>query len=105
MNSYDGIKEIDAAQWIKSVAAFDCLDLIVHDEADRKIYVWMQLRPPYCDRGHVQVNIEGVRDLDDADMFPRYFFSFEEADKHMRAFLKWRLWKYRTHPHTLDGAR
>ena len=40
--------------------------------------------------------------LDDADSFPRFFFSFREADEHTRTFLKWRLWKERTHPHMLE---
>jgi hypothetical protein len=54
------------------------------------------------DRGHIQLMIQGIHDLDDADSFPRYFFSFKEADAHTRAFLKWRLWKKRAFPHTLD---
>lgn len=38
-------------------------------------------------------------DIDWADSFPRYFYSFEEADQHTRSFLKWRIWKHRDTPH------
>lgn len=75
------------------------LNLYVPDSNGRIVHAWMTLRPAYCDRGHVQLNIDGIISIDGADCFPRYFFSFEEADKHARTFLKWRLWKHRTHDH------
>jgi hypothetical protein len=67
------------------------------------VHAFLTLRPAYCDRGHIQLLIEGI-DLDGADSFPRFFFSFREADEHTRTFLKWRLWKERTHPHKLEAA-
>ena len=46
----------------------------------------------------------GPIDLDHADSFPRFFFSFREVDEHTRTFLKWRHWKERTFPHALEAA-
>jgi hypothetical protein len=56
----------------------------------------MQMRPPYCDRGHVMIKVFGPQlSIDHQDGFPRYFFSFAEADWHARLFLRWRLWQDR----------
>jgi hypothetical protein len=52
--------------------------------------------------GAIHLNIDGISDIDGADSFPRYFFSFKEADEHTRTFLKWRLWKERSFPHVLE---
>jgi hypothetical protein len=102
----EGIREIEGASWGKDDPT--TLDLRVHDMKGRVVHAWLTMRQPYCDRGHLQLNIEmpsqsgppGLPELDDADGFPRYFFSFEEADAHTRAFLRWRLWKERTHSPT-----
>jgi hypothetical protein len=90
----DGIKQIDEAQWEMD----DCntLNLYVRTSEDWPVHAFLSMRPPYCDRGHVQLNIDGPLSLDRADSFPRYFFSFEEANAHARTFLKWRIWKERT---------
>jgi len=103
MNIEQGIQEIEHAEW--QLDQYRVLNLYTHTEDDRKIHSWLTLRPEYCDRGHIQLNIDGPLHLDGHDSFPRYFFSFEEADKHCRTFLKWRVWKYREHPHVLrpDG--
>lgn len=69
----------------------------VRDAENSVVVAWLQIRPAYCDRGHIQLNIDGPLQLDSADSFPRYFFSFIEADAHTRAFLKWRLWRERTY--------
>ena len=97
MTEAEGVAEIEAARWEKDDVG--CLNLIVHDSNGHKVLAWLTMRPHYCDRGHMQLSIEGIHDLDVADSFPRYFFSFAEADTHTRTFLKWRLWKVRTHPH------
>lgn len=83
-----------------------CLNLHVHTARGERVHAWLSLRPQYCDRGHIQLTIDGPLSLglDVADGFPRYFFSFREADTHTRTFLKWRLWKQRIHPHTLEVA-
>lgn len=96
----DGIEEIEKAEWLKD--EYGCLNMHVTDTDGRDVHAWLSLRPNYCDRGHIQLNIDGHLNLDGADSFPRFFFSFEEADNHTRTFLKWRLWKYRTFPHTLE---
>lgn len=94
MTREDGIKQIDETQW--ELDEFSTMHLYVNTESDRPVDAWLTMRPPYCDRGHVMLNIDGPLELDPADRFPRYFFSFEEADRHTRNFLKWRMWKERT---------
>ncbi len=101
MNKEIGIKQIDNAKWEKD--KYGNLNLYITQSKGTKIHCWLSLRPIYCDRGHIQLNIDGsYLCLDNADSFPRFFFSFEEADKHTRTFLKWRLWKHRSHPHKLE---
>lgn len=105
MTKEDGLAEINGAEWIKDT--YGCLNLYVHTANQLPVHCWLQLRPQYCDRGHLQLNVSlpgawGGEEIDAADSFPRYFFSFEEADHHCRTFLKWRLWKERTYPHTLE---
>lgn len=96
MTREEGLKQIDEARW--KVDKYS-LDLYVNDSTGRTVHCWLNARPHYCDRGHVQFNLNGIGDLDGADSFPRYFFSFAEADAHVRTFLKWRLWKERTAIH------
>ncbi|HYX39971.1 MAG TPA: hypothetical protein VE954_43295 [Oligoflexus sp.] len=103
MNRDEGLQEIDEAQWEKD--DYKTLNLYVHTRDDRKVHAWMLLRPPYCDRGHIQLCIDGPLNLDGHDSFPRYFFSFEEADTHCRTFLKWRLWQHRTHNPAIDDLQ
>jgi hypothetical protein len=91
----DGIRQIDEAQWERD--RFNTLFLNVNTKDGAPIQAWLTMRPLYCDRGHIQLNIDGLLELDAADRFPRHFFSFEEADAHTRMFLKWRLWKVRTY--------
>lgn len=98
----EGLAEIDAARWVKD--EWGVLNLYVKDKNGHKIHSWLMLRPHYCDRGHIQLVVDGNLNLDHADSFPRFFFSFEEADLHTRTFLKWRLWQHRTHPHTLEAT-
>lgn len=99
MNREEGIAEIDHAKGEKGT--YGEYNLYVHDDLGRKVHAWLTLRPAYCDRGHIQLNIDGTIYLDAADSFPRFFFSFKEADEHTRLFLKWRIWKHRVHPHVL----
>lgn len=94
MTREGGIRQIEEATWDRDRC--NCLNLVVEDKDGHVVHAWMTMRPPYCDRGHVMLNIDGPLNLDAADGFPRYFYSFEEADWHTRTFLKWRLWKERT---------
>lgn len=102
MTITQGIKEIEEARWAKD--EWQTLNLYVHDDKDRTVHAFLSLRPSYCDRGHISLNIDapGI-ELDGHDSFPRFFFSFAEADAHTRLFLKWRLWKERTFPHELEA--
>ena len=95
-----GVAEIDDAKWEKD--QYGWLHLLVHDSDGGEVHSYLSLRPNYCDRGHIQLQIDGNLNLDGADSFPRFFFSFREADEHTRTFLKWRLWKHRIHPHVLE---
>lgn len=91
-----GVRLIDVAEWQED--KYGVLNLYVPDSYGRTIHAWMVLRPQYCDRGHIQLNIDGISlGLDGQDQFPRYFFSPEEANHHCRTFLKWRLWKHRVY--------
>lgn len=103
MTREEGLKQIDEAKWVKH-PDHDVLDMHVTDAQGLDVHAWLQLRPVYCDRGHIQLNVYGNLHIDGADSFPRYFFSFQEADQHTRLFLKWRLWKERKFPHTLEGV-
>lgn len=102
MTKEDGLAEINGAEWIED--QFKALNLFVHTENNVPIHCWLSLRPHYCDRGHIQLNIDGPLELDGHDGFPRFFFSFEEADHHCRTFLKWRIWRERTYPHVLRAV-
>ena len=99
MKIEQGLAEIDKAEWQKD--EYGCFNLYVSDPKGNKIHSWLSLRPVYCDRGHIQLCIDGPLNLDGADSFPRFFFNFEEADAHTRYFLKWRLWKHRIFEHKI----
>jgi hypothetical protein len=98
MTREDGLHQIETAEWEKDDCG--CLNIYLADKEGMPVHAWLTPRPNYCDRGHVQLNIDGFGlALDSQDSFPRYFFSFEEADRHTRTFLKWRMWKERTVPY------
>lgn len=101
MTKEEGIGEINRAVWTKDEYGY--LNLYVHEEHGIKIHAWLSLRPVYCDRGHIQLNIDGPIGLDGADSFPRFFFTEAEAKEHTKLFLLWRLWKHRVHPHELNN--
>ena len=95
MTREEGLQQIDAAQWQRD--DFGCLHLLVANKDGAKVDAWLVTRPPYCDRGHIQFNIDApCLYLDGQDSFPRYFFSFAEANLHARMFLKWRIWQERS---------
>lgn len=98
----EGLRQIETANWVKD--EYGVLNLDVRTPEGRPVRAWLSLRPVYCDRGHIQLYIDGSLGLDHADSFPRFFFSFAEADAHTRTFLKWRLWKERTFLHVLEAA-
>lgn len=87
------IKMIEETQWLLDDTG--TLNLLVMDFKERPVHCWLEERPYYCDRGHIKLMIDGHLGLDEYDSFPRYFFSFEEADRHTRTFLKWRIAKHR----------
>ena len=57
--------------------------------------IWMQARPPYCDRGAWLAHVEllphrTVKDLhiDSADGWPRYYFDLDRAKAEIEAWLR-----------------
>ena len=103
MTREEGIKEINEANWIKDEHGI--LNLFVETEEGRAVHAWLHMRPTYCDRGHIQLVVDGPLNIDYADSFPRFFFSEEEAKEHTRCFLLWRLWKYRVHNPQLNASK
>ena len=95
----EGIHIIDNARYYRDDT--NSLNLYVKDQFGTTVHCFLNLRPHYCDRGHIQLLICGDLGIDEADSFPRYFFTFEEADNHLRRFLKWRLFGVRTAKHVL----
>lgn len=95
----EGLEEIESAMWRRD--KFDTLWLRVPNREGRVCALWMTRRMAYCDRGHIQMSVDllpdenGFETIDASDGFPRFFFSFREADEHVRTFLRWRLWKVR----------
>lgn len=66
---------------------------VVNPQTGGLVHAWISARPNYCDRGHYQVNVSGIPDLDGADMFPRYYLSLVTAMTECEKFLEWRLLK------------
>lgn len=90
MTKEEGLKQIDETQWERD--DYGALHLYITHLSGRRVDAWLSMRPDYCDRGHIQLNVDGPLNLDGHDGFPRFFFSLAEADAHTRTFLKWRLW-------------
>ena len=53
--------------------------------------VFLEKRPPYCDRGHWVGKVQGIPYIDAADAFPRYYMDFERAKLELAEWLAWRL--------------
>lgn len=57
-------------------------------------FIWMQPRPPYCDRGNYLVQLEAfgplAREIDAHDFWPRLYFDFEVMKSEVIAWLKTR---------------
>ena len=102
MDSDNILKDIINKPFLKPIIPYhfrfgdifsDYHELIIKDLEDRENKLYIIKRPHYCDRGHYMLQIDGYFDLDSSDGFPRYFFTFEEAETHARKFLAWRLLK------------
>lgn len=86
--------------WRKNAEYRGVIEL--YDDATGRMLAWIGQRPPYCDRGHFQANVECVPDLDSQDGWPRYYMHLEVARRETVDFLRWRLLKERASPH--DGV-
>lgn len=55
-------------------------------------WISMAARPHYCDRGRVLVHVEVTNPralhVDDADMFPRYYFDIEVAKREIKDWME-----------------
>lgn len=53
------------------------------------VQITLEPRPTYCDRGNwiAKITKPGPLDIDDADMFPRYYFYINNAFKELESFL------------------
>lgn len=56
-----------------------------------RAHVWIEQRPPYCDRGHFIANVMGIPTIDHQDAFPRYYMRLDVAKQEMAEWLDWRL--------------
>jgi hypothetical protein len=58
----------------------------------RECYITLEARPKYCDRGNwiAKIFAEGAlaREMDHADMWPRYYFDLYVAMQEIRAWLQ-----------------
>lgn len=95
MDRAKGLKLIEEASWTPVKDGEGTLKLTVLDTKGYPCTMYLSARPAHCDRGHLKLHIESHFNLgiDDADSFPRYFFSFGEAFNHAKLFLMWRIWK------------
>ena len=82
--------DIKTAEWKSDGYS---LVLRVKDKEGRDVKCYLTKRRHDCDRGHLMLQVDGHFHIDKQDSFPRYFFSFERADRHTRAFLKWRIYQ------------
>lgn len=74
MTREEGIRQIEAAPWRWDDGGVRSLQ--VTDENGHDVHVWLSMRPVYCDRGHIQLNIDMIGKfsepaLDGADSLPR----------------------------------
>ena len=57
----------------------------------RECCIYLEARPPYCDRGNWYAKIEATgalgRDLDWSDGWPRYYFDLARAKRELEAWL------------------
>lgn len=58
----------------------------------RYVHIWMQARPPYCDRGRWLAHAESADPrkcyIDVADLWPRYYFDFDRAKAEVEAWMR-----------------
>jgi hypothetical protein len=61
--------------------------------------IYLEKRPPYCDRGRFVVKIDAAYgsdcpacNIDYADCFPRYYFDHERAQLEVQAWVEARGW-------------
>lgn len=57
----------------------------------KECLIWMDRRPLYCDRGNwlARIDAQGrlAREMDSADLWPRYYFDLDRAKAEIEAWL------------------
>lgn len=84
---------IERAEWRKDPGYDGLLNYYI----DSVLLAWINPRPPYCDRGHYQAQIEFSPDnpMDAADGMPCYYMRLDTAKQEIRDKLLWRVCKIR----------
>jgi hypothetical protein len=58
----------------------------------KSVFIWIDKRPPYCDRGRYLLHVENMPDklpvVDGADLFPRYYFKMSNLFDELNEWLK-----------------
>ena len=70
MTKEEGIEQIKTMKWVADDTVRGTLNMYVTHPCGKMIHCWLTMRPHYCDRGHIQLNIDGHLNLDHADYFP-----------------------------------
>jgi len=74
----------------QSVWTFDQAGLLCIE--GRECVIFVQERPPHCDRGNYLANLDSVgkleEQIDGADLWPRFYFDLERAKLEIEAWLK-----------------
>lgn len=58
----------------------------------KSVFIWIDKRPPYCDRGRYLLHVENMPGklplVDGADFFPRYYFKMSNLFDELNEWLK-----------------
>lgn len=87
------VRQLEAEGVPVALATYDTITTIEIHKAP--FFLWIDSRPAYCDRGRWLVHARSVdvtlAVVDDADMFPRYYFNDDALAKEVRAWLDVRM--------------
>jgi hypothetical protein len=69
------------------------------------VWVFIETRNSYCDRGHFSYGCMHGIPSDGADSFPRYFMNLDRCMAEAEEWTAWRLWKSDTRDNKAAHAR
>jgi hypothetical protein len=87
--SFPNLQALKDAEWEECSSVHYFIYELEHEGAKISI----ESRNSYCDRGHWLAKVEGIISIDDSDFFPRFYMDIEVAQKEMKEWLIWRLYK------------